>query len=178
MVSPISLLPRHGAVSDDQVETWLQAVSDHRDAVELEKLREAIAMALEMHRGEVMADGMDRLLALLQTADVLDQLMLDDETLIAALLSEFPAVGAQAERIANKFGERVLRMVSLVTRIRNLSTIGANDQPADNVEALRRLLLGLADDVRVLLVVLAKRLRLMRGLRWRPAVPQMPGVPS
>ena len=49
-----------------------------------------------------------------------------------------------------------------------VSIIGASAQPADNVEALRRLLLGLADDVRVLLVVLAKRLRLMRGLSGAP----------
>jgi GTP pyrophosphokinase len=168
MVSPVSLLPRDGAVSDSQIDTWLRALSEHREAAELEKLRAAITVARELHRGEVMADGTDRLLALLQTADLLDQLMLDDETLIAAVLSEFPADGGQPERIEAQFGQRVLGMLSLITRIRELSIIGANEQTADNVEALRRLLLGLADDVRVLLVVLAKRLRLMRGLSGVP----------
>ena len=168
MVSRNSLLPRAGVVSDAQIDVWLQTLSEHREAAEVEKLRAAIAAAREMHRGEVMADGTDRVLALLQTADLLDQLMLDDETLIAAVLSEFPADGAQADGIAAQFGQRVLGMLSLITRIRDLSIIGASAQPADNVEALRRLLLGLADDVRVLLVVLAKRLRLMRGLSGAP----------
>ncbi len=167
MVSPVSLLPRDGDVSPAQVEAWLASLQGHRGAADVERLRGAVAEAAARHTGETMPDGTGKLLGLLQTADILNGLKLDTETLVAAVLSEIPrGPGFDRQAIASRYGERVADMLALGSRIRDLSASGARGggDEGSGVEALRRLLLGLADDVRVLLVVLAKRLRLMRGL--------------
>ena len=171
MVTATSILPRTGEVTVDQVEPWLAALAEHRGAKPVETLRAAVADAAAHHGGQVMADGTGKLLALVQTADILDGLKLDTETLLAALLSELPNQSDyEPARIATAYGDRVAGMLALISRIRDLSATGARDGRPEDAEGLRRLLLGLADDVRALLVVLAKRLRLMRGLnRLSPA---------
>ncbi|MFM1891425.1 MAG: hypothetical protein RLZ44_502, partial [Pseudomonadota bacterium] len=169
MVTAVSILPREGEVTLDQVEPWLNALAAHRSAKDLQRLRAALAEVAQQHAGQSMVDGTGKLLALVQTADILDGLKLDIETLLTALLSELPgAPGYDRPQVVAAYGERVAGMLDLVSRIRDLSATGTRDGQADDVEALRRLLLGLADDVRVLLVVLAKRLRLMRGLKHLP----------
>jgi GTP pyrophosphokinase len=165
MVSPVSILPRDGDVGAAEAERWLQSLTAHRGSDDVARLREAIAVAAERHAGETLPDGTGKLLGLLQTADILDGLKLDAETLVVALLSEIPRTSDfDAAAIARRFGDRVAGMLKLASRMRDLSASGVGRAQDSDVEALRRLLLGLADDVRVLLVVLAKRLRLMRGL--------------
>ncbi len=169
MVTATSILPRTGEFNVDQVEPWLASLAAHRSAKQIERLRGAVADAAAHHVGEVMADGTGKLLALVQTADILDGLKLDTETLVTALLSELPgASDYDRARVAAQYGERVAAMLDLISRIRDLSATGARDGREEDAEGLRRLLLGLADDVRALLVVLAKRLRLMRGLKRLP----------
>ncbi|RMG38104.1 MAG: bifunctional (p)ppGpp synthetase/guanosine-3',5'-bis(diphosphate) 3'-pyrophosphohydrolase [Gammaproteobacteria bacterium] len=122
-------------------------------------------MARRAHAGQRQIDGMDMLLSLLHTADTLDRLKLDTDTLVAAILSELPGEpDYDPVRLRQDFGEAVQQMVEQVGRIRALSATSAH-QDGSNVEALRRLLLDLAGDVRSLLVLLAKRLRLMRNLK-------------
>ena len=165
MVSLVTTLPTDGPVDEQQIQAWLQSLSEQRPADEIDKLRQAITEARRAHRGQVLVDGMDRLLALLLTADTLNRLKLDSETLIAAILSELPGQGGyDPESIERRYGKAVLRMVEQVARIREISASGAHDEQQD-LEKLRRLLLGIAGDVRSILVLLAKRLRLMRRLK-------------
>ena len=152
-------------MDETQVEAWLEGLAEQRPADDIEKLRQAVIEARRAHRGQVLVDGMDRLLALLHTADTLNRLKLDSETLIAAILSELPGQGGyDPEAIERRYGKAVLRMVEQVARIREISASGAHDEQQD-LEKLRRLLLGIAGDVRSILVLLAKRLRLMRRLK-------------
>lgn len=168
MVSLVTSLPTEGVLSDEQIEAWLLAVAEQRPADDIEKLRKAILVARRAHRGQVLPDGMDRMLALLHTADTLDRLKMDTDSLLAAILSEQPGqVGYDPEMMERCYGKSVVLMVDQVGRIRELSASGAHDQQQD-IEKLRRLLLGIAGDVRSILVVLAKRLRLMRHLKHVP----------
>jgi len=166
LVSLVTTLPTEGAVTEQLAEGWLAALAEQRPEPEIASLRQAITEARRAHRGQVLVDGMDRMLALLHTAETLDRLKLDTDTLIAAILSEQPGqVGYDPETIGKRYGEAVLRMVEQVSRIREISASGAHDQQQD-IEKLRRLLLGIAGDVRSILVLLAKRLRLMRRLKF------------
>ncbi len=165
MVSLSTQLPLEGVPDEAAIARWLEALAARRPEAEIERLRRAIDTARRIHAGQQFVDGTDMLLGLLHTADILDRLKLDSDTLIAALLSEWPGEsGFDAAQVRERFGEPVLRMVEQVGRIRELSATSAHHDP-DNVEKLRRLLLDLAGDVRSLLVLLAKRLRLMRGLK-------------
>jgi len=168
LVSLVTSLPTDGPVDEQQTASWLEGLAGQRPAGDIEKLRDAIVEARRAHRGQVLVDGMDRLSALLHTADTLNRLKLDSETLIAAILSELPELGGyDPESIENRYGKTVLRMVEQVARIREISANGTHGDSQD-LEKLRRLLLDLAGDVRSILVLLAKRLRLMRGLKHVP----------
>jgi len=165
LVSLVTSLPTEGTLDEAQIDGWLDALAEQRPPEEIEKIRAAIGLARRSHRGQVLVDGMDRLLALLHSADTLNRLKLDSDTLIAAILSEQQGqVGYDPVALEERFGPAVMRMVEQVGRIREISANGAHDEEQD-VEKLRRLLLGIATDVRAILVLLAKRLRLMRGLK-------------
>lgn len=172
MVSLVTRLPSEGSVDDALIETFLDELSEQRTPEAIAKLRKAIIEARRAHRGQVLVDGMDRALALLHTADTLNRLKLDIDTLIAAILSELPdQVGYDPEALEGRYGKAVMRMVEQVGRIREISASGAHDEQQD-IEKLRRLLLGIAEDVRSILVLLAKRLRLMRNLKHVPTEEQ------
>jgi GTP pyrophosphokinase len=169
MVTHVTTLPKEGTAGEQQVESWLAELAKRRAPADIELLRKAVAIAREAHRGEPAPDGFDRFLSLLYTVDTLDKLKLDIEPLLAAMLSELPGHAAyDAARIRERFGPTVAAMVEQVSRIRELSASGAEHADERGVENLRRLLLGIANDVRAILVVLAKRLQLMRRLKRLP----------
>ena len=168
MVSLVTQLPAEGAPSEEALAAWLDGLAQRRPEKELTRLRRAVEEARRAHKGQVLVDGMDRLLALLHTADTLDGLKLDTDTLIAAILSEMPGLGGyDPDHVRAHYGDAVLRMVEQVSRIRELSASSVHEVQGD-IEKLRRLLLDLATDVRSILVLLAKRLRLMRHLKQVP----------
>ncbi|MCB1787714.1 MAG: bifunctional (p)ppGpp synthetase/guanosine-3',5'-bis(diphosphate) 3'-pyrophosphohydrolase [Chromatiaceae bacterium] len=169
MVSRITTLPKDGTANEQQVENWLAELARFRPQRDIALLRDAIAIARAAHHGEHAADGFDRFLSLLYTVETLDELKLDIEPLLAAVLSELPGHPAYAEAdIERRFGRAVAAMVEQVSRIRGLSASGAEKVDEKGVEKLRRMLLGIADDVRAILVVLAKRLQIMRRLKRLP----------
>jgi GTP pyrophosphokinase len=105
----------------------------------------------------------------LSTADILVQLRMDQPTLAAALLNGcLGQSGTTQEGLAVRFGAGVAQMVADLARIdkiANVSTVIAVKDQDEHEENLRRLLLGIAEDVRVVLVVLAERLHLMRSIK-------------
>ncbi len=167
MISRVSLLPRDGQVSDAQLDSWLQDLESRRgNDADLERLRAAIDLAREQHSSEQAIDGFNLFLSLLHTADTLDGLKLDVDSLVAAMLSEMPNHRSyDATLIEQQFGRAVALLVDQVSRIRGLSASGAESTDERGVENLRRMLLDVATDVRAILVLLAKRLQLMRRLK-------------
>ncbi|WP_456379218.1 RelA/SpoT family protein [Thiolapillus sp.] len=161
MVSTTSNLPEKGNLGQEHIAAWLAALAGRRSREEIHELSRALEIVQQVHDEEPTFGGMQHRLALVQTADILDQLGLDTETLVVALLSDLP----NAEiALAEPFGERVQTMIHDLVRIRAVAVTGSTDTSDRQSENLRRMLLGLADDVRVVLVVLAKRLQLMRVL--------------
>ncbi len=162
MVSTVSHLPETGSVSQEQITAWLAALAGHRSRKEIHQISLALELIHRVHDEEPAFGGVQHQLALMQTADILDQLNLDTETLVASLLSDLPL--AELEK-AEPFGERVPAMIRDLSRIRTVAVSGSSANDDKQSENLRRMLLGLADDVRVVLIVLAKRLQLMRVLQ-------------
>ena len=170
MVSIVSTLPKEGAVSDQQIESWLAGLGQRRPAQDVELLRAAVTIARAGYVADQAPDDLDRFLSLLHTVDTLDSLKLDIEPLLAAMLSELPRNRTyDAAQIAKRFGSTVAAMVEQVSRIRELSASSSGNVDERGIENLRRMLLGIAADVRAILVVLAKRLQLMRRLKRLPA---------
>jgi len=106
----------------------------------------------------------------LELAGVLDQLQTDDELLLAALLIPcFSAVADQAERLPALFGAAAVRLVGELERVAD-SGVPAGWNPGESLkpaqaEGLRKLLLSLASDVRLVLLRLAVQLVRLRHLK-------------
>ena len=102
----------------------------------------------------------------LSTADILFGLRMDAETLCAALLNGcLGREGVSEAQLAERCGSDLAGMVADLGRIGQLTNVDriiAEKDQHEHEENLRRLLLGIAEDVRVVLVVLAERLHLMR----------------
>ncbi len=102
----------------------------------------------------------------LQVAAILTDLNLDDATIAAALLhdtiEDTDATRAEIDRL---FGHDIGRLVEGLTKLSKLELVSREAKQAEN---LRKLLLAIADDVRVLLIKLADRLHNMRTLAYRP----------
>ncbi len=162
MVGVSSHLPETGRLEPDRLTAWLAALATHRSREEIHQIGRALTLIDEIHGDARLAGGLEQRLALVQTADILDRLQLDLPTLLAALLADLPS----GERhLAEPFGEQVVTMLDHLARIRTLSV---SDQDSDERQAenLRRMLLGIADDVRVVMLVLARRLQQMRVLKY------------
>src|SRR6202162_3718511 len=127
-------------------------------------VRRAYEIAAERHRDQLRSSGDPYLTHLLEVAHILADLRLDATTLTAALLhdviedTEFPL-----SRIEERFGSEVAHLVAGVTKIGRLNMVAPETRQAENV---RKMLLAMVTDVRVVLVKLADRLHNMRTLEY------------
>ena len=113
------------------------------------------------------SDRMEALSRALEIADVLLQIDADDEALAAALIAgALPKGEIDPAMINEAFGTEVTGLINGVQRagrIENLPT-GGDAKTAPSIETLRKMLLAMADDVRVVLIKLAERIVFMRSI--------------
>jgi GTP pyrophosphokinase len=169
MVKPKYNLPESHVDDDDAIRHWLDGLASHYPREELKQIAGACA-ALTRCRGDRRIEtGETHVRHVLSTADILVRLRMDFETLIAALLNGCLDQGDLTEvQLDRRFGSGIARMVGDLSRIGQIANvdaiIAAKDQD-EHEENLRRLLMGIAEDVRVVLVVLAERVHLMRSIK-------------
>ena len=148
---------------------WLAALSERYAQEDRERLAQACDMLVRCRGNYHLDTGETQVRHLLATANILVRLRMDADTLIAALLNGcIGRLGVSEEQLAEQFGPGIARMVGDLARIDQLANVDAVIAPKDqheHEENLRRLLLGIAEDVRVVLVVLAERLHLMRSIK-------------
>jgi GTP diphosphokinase / guanosine-3',5'-bis(diphosphate) 3'-diphosphatase len=141
-------------------------VKQYNPAANEELLNRAYVYAMKAH-GEQQRDSGDPYFSHpLEVAAILTDLKLDDSTIAAALLhdtiEDTDATRAEIDRV---FGHDIGRLVDGLTKLKRLDLVSREAKQAEN---LRKLLLAIADDVRVLLIKLADRLHNMRTLAFRP----------
>jgi GTP pyrophosphokinase len=169
MVKPFYNLPEHGQDDAAAASHWLAALPDSYTHSDRERLADACELLVRCRGSQLLDTGETQVRHLLSTADILVRLHMDAESVIAALLNGcLGRAGISKEGVSERFGTTVSGMVSDLARIDQIANvdavIAAKDQE-QHEENLRRLLLGIAEDVRVVLVVLAERLHLMRSIK-------------
>jgi GTP pyrophosphokinase len=135
----------------------------------LEKIaivEDAYNFAAHAHQGQVRRSGEPYLEHPLQTALILAELQLDASTLAAALLHDVPEnCGIPISEISAKFGSEVAKLVDGTTKLAKLSlpasSVATSGTQAEN---LRKMLVAMAEDLRVVFIKLADRLHNMRTL--------------
>jgi len=153
-----------------RLEELLQKLKVNRPSEDPWLVRRAYDIAAERHRDQFRSSGDPYITHLLEVAHILADIKLDATTLAAALLhdaiedTEYPV-----SRLEERFGSEVAHLVEGVTKIGRLNMMAPEARQAENV---RKMLLAMVNDVRVVLVKLADRLHNMRTLEFLPPVKQ------
>ena len=129
-------------------------------------LNRAYVYAMKAHGEQRRASGDPYFSHPIEVAAILTDLKLDDATIAAALLHDtIEDTEATRAEIDSLFGHDIGRLVEGLTKLKKLDLVTKEAKQAEN---LRKLLLAIADDVRVLLIKLADRLHNMRTLQYMP----------
>ena len=129
-------------------------------------LNKAYVYAMQKHGSQTRASGDPYFSHPLEVAAILTDMRLDDATVAVALLHDtIEDTDATRAEIDTMFGEEIGKLVDGLTKIKKLDLVSHKAKQAEN---FRKLLLAIADDVRVLLVKLADRLHNMRTLHYVP----------
>lgn len=129
-------------------------------------LNRAYVFSMHAHGSQKRASGDPYFSHPIEVAGILTDLHLDDETIATAILHDtIEDTVATPEEILAKFGPSVARLVDGVTKLSKIEAQTESERAAEN---LRKFLLAMSDDIRVLLVKLADRLHNMRTLHHIP----------
>jgi RelA/SpoT family (p)ppGpp synthetase len=144
----------------------IDRVKQYNPATNEQLLDRAYVYAMRAHGEQRRESGDPYFSHPLEVAAILTDLKLDDSTIAAALLhdtiEDTDATRAEIDRV---FGHDIGRLVEGLTKLKRLDLVSKEAKQAEN---LRKLLLAIADDVRVLLIKFADRLHNMRTLSYRP----------
>jgi len=125
-------------------------------------LNRAYVFSMQAHGSQKRASGDPYFSHPIEVAGILTDLRLDDETIATAILHDtIEDTVATVEQIEKGFGPSVARLVDGVTKLSKIEAQTENERAAEN---LRKFLLAMSSDIRVLLVKLADRLHNMRTL--------------
>jgi guanosine-3',5'-bis(diphosphate) 3'-pyrophosphohydrolase len=129
-----------------------------------ELLAEAYNVAHAAHRGQTRKSGEPFVYHPLATAGILAELHLDPTTVAAALLHDvLEDTGVTKEELAEKLGEELAEIVDGVTKLKRLPAGNLEEAQA---ESLRKMIVAMSKDVRVIIIKLADRLHNMRTLAY------------
>jgi guanosine-3',5'-bis(diphosphate) 3'-pyrophosphohydrolase len=144
----------------------LDKLRQNRPGEDPEVVRRAFDLACEQHKDQVRQSGEPFMSHPLEVAHILADMKLDVTTICAALLHDVVEdTRMSRDQISVIFGEDTASLVEGVTKINRLDLLAPEARQAENV---RKMLLAMASDVRVVLVKLADRLHNMRTLQFLP----------
>ena len=125
-------------------------------------INRAYVFSMKAHGTQTRASGDPYFSHPIEVAGILTDLKLDDETIVTAILHDtIEDTIATPDEIERLFGPNIARLVDGVTKLSKIEAQSESERAAEN---LRKFLLALSDDIRVLLVKLADRLHNMRTL--------------
>ena len=140
----------------------LVTVLKNRPSEDIAPIKKAWEFCVRYHAGQLRASGEPYIIHPLEVAEVLAEMKLDATAIAAGLLHDaVEDTPVTSEEIAAAFGDQVAHIVDGVTKIDKIQFANREDRQAENV---RKMLLAMVSDVRVVLIKLADRLHNMRTL--------------
>jgi len=161
-VPAVSVITTGDSVIDDKFDKLLATVHENRPGDDLEIVRSAWAFCIQQHEGQKRASGEPYIIHPLEVAQVLAELKMDSTAIAAGLLHDaVEDTDVTTAEIAKRFGEQVAHIVEGVTKLDKIKFANREDHQAENI---RKMLLAMVTDVRVVIIKLADRLHNMRTL--------------
>src|SRR5512142_620947 len=141
----------------------IKKVRTNRPNDDSELVRRAYDFSLQHHAGQTRASGEPYLVHPLEVASLLADMKLDSVAIAAGLLHDsVEDTSVTIQQIKENFGEQVAHIVEGVTKISRIDFASREEAQAENV---RKMVLAMVDDIRVVLIKLADRLHNMRTLQ-------------
>ena len=159
----------------ENTQSWLASVSKIFASAEIEVIRNACALAEPLYDGHVELTGTPMLQHALGAAAILVGMNMDHETIAAAILHAVPEyLDDWAEKLEKDFGANVKTLVEGISRMEQIQQFSEMRNPnkkekkkgddLQQIESLRKMLLAMVEDIRVVLIKLAERTQTLRCL--------------
>lgn len=148
----------------------LDKVSSYNSGADLDVIRRAYVFSAKVHQGQIRLSGEPYLIHPMEVAAILADLRLDVQTVATGLLHDtLEDTLTTFQELETIFGVEIANLVDGVTKISKIHFKTKEESQAEN---FRKMLLAMANDIRVILVKLADRLHNMRTLQYQPEVKQ------
>ncbi len=148
----------------------IQKILDDEKQYDMSKIISAYEFAAKAHEGQKRSSGEPYIVHPLSVAFILLDLGMDTDTICAAMLHDVVEdTGVTLDEIKKAFGQDVAMLVDGVTKLSKAPIFNQDEQLAENV---RKILLAMSQDIRVMLIKLCDRLHNMRTLGFRPGFKQ------
>jgi len=145
-------------------------IKENNPAADLSRIRAAFDFAEKAHAKQRRKDGSPYVTHPLAAAEIIAEMGLDEEAIIAALLHDvIEDTGVTHDEIVKRFGQSVADIVEGVTK---LSRVTYTSKEEEQMENLRKMLLAMAKDIRVIIIKMADRLHNMRTMEYQTPVKQ------
>ena len=147
---------------DAKFQKLLETVHENRPADDLDIIRRAWAFSMQQHEGQKRASGEPYIIHPLEVGQVLAELKMDSTAIAAGLLHDaVEDTDVTSAELGKRFGDQVAHIVEGVTKLDKIKFANREDHQAENI---RKMLLAMVTDVRVVIIKLADRLHNMRTL--------------
>ena len=151
---------------DFTIEKIIQKILTDDKQYDLSKIISAYEFAAKAHEGQMRSSGKPYIIHPLAVAYTLLELGMDTDTICAALLHDVVEdTDATLDDLKKRFGQDVALLVDGVTKLSKIPTSTKEEQQAENI---RKILLAMSQDIRVMIIKLSDRLHNMRTLKYRP----------
>lgn len=147
-----------------RIEDVIEKVDKNRPGANIDLIRRAYLFSALHHRGQTRASGEPYLVHPLEVAEILADMRLDDVSVATGLLHDVVEdTLVDLDTIKQYFGDEITQLVDGLTKIAHISNLSREKQQAENV---RKMVLAMITDVRVVLIKLADRLHNMRTMQF------------
>ena len=149
---------------EDLIEELIAEVESYNSDVDKDLLRRAFEAAERAHGGQTRRSGEEFIHHPLGVARICAELHLDEQTIAAALMHDVVEdTGAEMDEIRAEFGAEIAQLVEGVTKLTRITFQSREQAEAENY---RKMIVAMAQDVRVILIKLADRLHNMRTIEY------------
>ena len=149
----------------ERYEALVDKIKSYNPSLDSKRLFDAFTFADNAHSGQLRKDGSPYITHPLAVAEIVADLGLDTDSIIAALLHDtIEDTGATHEEIAKRFGPTVADLVEGVTK---LTRVQYTSKEEEQMENLRKMLMAMVKDIRVILIKICDRLHNMRTMEYQ-----------
>ncbi|WP_130806778.1 RelA/SpoT family protein [Senegalia massiliensis] len=146
------------------IERLIEKIKQYNPQADIEKVRKAYNFAKSAHEGQLRNSGEDFIIHPVNVAMILADINMDVSTIIAGLLHDvIEDTENSYDLVEEEFGEEVANLVDGVTKLKKIQYKTKEERKAEN---LRKMVVAMAKDIRVIIIKLTDRLHNMRTLEY------------